>query len=78
MPEVLDVSKAMRCMLLCMLEAIEGGLCLQEVFEVLEMLEVPKVMDCVLETVESGISLGLSKFPLTNAKSASEGICTCT
>ena len=30
----------MRCMLLCMLEAVEGGLYLLEVLEVLEMLEV--------------------------------------
>jgi len=42
-----------RCVLLCMLEAVEGGFCL------LEVLEVPEVMRCMLlrmlEAVEGGI-----------------------
>ena len=55
----LDAPEAMHCALLCMLEAVEGGLYLLEVLEVLEMpemmrcvqlcmLEVPEVMRCVI------------------------------
>jgi len=40
--DVLEMPEAMRCMLLCMLEAVEGRLCL------LDVLEVPDVMCCVL------------------------------
>src|SRR5438034_430424 len=40
--EVLEAPELMRCVLLWMLEAVEGGLCL------LEMLEVPKEMRRVL------------------------------
>jgi len=39
--------EVMRCMLLCMPEAAEGGLCLRDVSEALEVLEVPAVMPCV-------------------------------
>ncbi len=46
-----------------MLEAVEGVLCL------LEVLEVPDAMCCVLlcmlEAVEDGFSFGVSKFPLS-------------
>ncbi len=41
--EALEVPKAMRRVLLYMLEAVEGGLCSLEVLEVLEM---PEVMRC--------------------------------
>ena len=45
--------EAVRCVLLCMLKAVEGGFCL------LEVLEVPEVMRCMLlrrlEAVEGGI-----------------------
>ena len=41
----------MRCMLLCILEAVEGGLCL------LEMLEVLEVIHCVLEAMMGGLRL---------------------
>src|SRR6266480_620547 len=38
---------------LCMLEAVEGGLCLPEALEVLEMLEVMRnVLLCMLEVPE--------------------------
>ena len=41
--------EAMRPRLLCMLEAVEGALCLLEVLEVLEMLEVMRyVLLCLL------------------------------
>ena len=40
--EVPEVPEVMRRALLCVLEAVEGELCL------LEMLEVPEVMHCVL------------------------------
>ena len=40
--KVLEVPEVMRCVLLCKLEAVEGGLCL------LEVLDVPEVMRCVL------------------------------
>ena len=53
--KLLEVPEVMRCVLLCMLEAVEGGLCL------LEILEAPKVMCCVLfcmlDAVEGGLSL---------------------
>src|SRR5215469_3445725 len=51
----------MCCVLLCILEAVEGGFCLPEVPEVTE------VMRCVLlcmEAVEGGLSFAVSKFPL--------------
>ena len=38
----------MRCVLLCMLEAVEGGLCMLEVLDVLEMLDMPEVMRYVV------------------------------
>ena len=52
-----DVPEVLRCVLLCMLEAVEGGLCLLEVLEevmrcvllcLLEVVEVTEVMHCVL------------------------------
>ena len=53
MSEVLEV---MRCVLLCMLEAVEGAFYLLEVLEVPEVSEVPAVTRCVrlrmLEAVE--------------------------
>jgi hypothetical protein len=53
--EALEVPEVMRCVLLYMLEAVEGELCLQE------MQEVPKVMYhvllCVLEAVDGGLCL---------------------
>ena len=39
------MQEVMRCALLCILEAAEGGLCS---LEVLEVLEVSEVMHCVL------------------------------
>ncbi len=39
---LLEVPETMRCILLSMLEAVDGGLCL------LKVLEVPEVMRCVL------------------------------
>ena len=57
----------MRCVLLCMLEVVEGELCSPEVMEVLEVfvLEALKVLDvpevarcvllCILEAVEGGV-----------------------
>ena len=51
--EALEVPEVMRCVLLCMLEAVEGGLCL------LEALEVPEVIRCLLlcmlEVAENGL-----------------------
>ena len=50
----------MRRMLLRMLEAMAGEVCLLEVFEVLKVLEVLVVMRCMLlcmlEAVEGGLS----------------------
>ena len=42
------MSEVMRCVLLCMLEAVEGGLCMLEVLDVLEMLDMPEVMRYVV------------------------------
>src|SRR5436190_685031 len=42
---LLEVLDAMRCVLLRMLEAMEGRLCL---LEILHVLEVPEVIRCVL------------------------------
>jgi hypothetical protein len=39
LPEVLEVREVMRCVLLCMLEAVEGGLCFLEASYMLEVLE---------------------------------------
>ena len=63
----LDVPKAL-C-LLCVLKAVEGGLCLLEVLEILEVLEVlemSKVMRCVLSVCWKLRSVGLqfSRPPL--------------
>jgi len=50
----LDVVEVMRCLLLCMLETVEGRLCLPElldvlyVLDVLGVMEVVEVMRCVL------------------------------
>jgi len=43
--------EVMRCMLLCMFEAVEGRLCLREVSELLEALEVTR---CMLRTLYAG------------------------
>ena len=68
------MSEVMRCVLLCMLEAMEGRLCLLEVLEALEMtrrvlLWMLEVMRCmrlrILDAVEGGLSFGVSKFPLS-------------
>jgi hypothetical protein len=51
--EMLEVPEATRCVLLFMLEAVEGGLCLLEVLDVmrrmllLKVVEMPKVIDAV-------------------------------
>ena len=42
-------------MQLCMLEAVEGELCLQEVLKVLEVMRC--VLFCMLEAVEGGLCL---------------------
>ena len=59
---LLKVLKVMRCMLLCLLEAVDDGL------QLLEMLGAPEVMCCVLlcmlETVEDGLNFEVSKFLL--------------
>src|SRR5436189_2234689 len=56
----------MDCVLVCMLDAVEGGLCLLEALEVPEVmrcvllcvLEVPEAMRCVLLCMlEAGLSL---------------------
>jgi len=61
-----EMLEGMHRVLLCMLEAVEGGLCLLEVPEVmrcvrLDMLDVLDVMRrvllCVLEAVEGGLCL---------------------
>src|SRR5947207_2219272 len=53
---VLEVREVMRCALLCILEAPEGGLRLLEAFKVLEVLEVMegvrRVVLCMLEVLE--------------------------
>jgi len=46
--EVFEVLEVIRCVLLCMLEAAEGGFCL------LEVLEVSEVMCCVRERIGTG------------------------
>jgi len=38
----------MRRVVVCMLEAVEGDLCLLDVLDVLKVLEVPEAMRCVL------------------------------
>ena len=57
----LEMLEGMRGVLLCMMEAVEGELCLLEVLEVLQVLEVLEVMRCVLlcilEAVEGGFCL---------------------
>jgi len=58
---VLEVREVMRCALLCILEAPEGGLRLLEAFKVLEVLEVMDAMRrvplCMLEAVEGEFCL---------------------
>ena len=62
--DVLDVLEMMRCVLHCLLEALEGTLCLLEVLGMLEVLEAMRCMLlCMLDTVECGLSFGVSKFP---------------
>jgi len=56
--EALEVTGVMRCVLLCMLEAVEGEFCLLEVLDVLEVMRC--MLLCTLEAVESGFSFGVS------------------
>ena len=49
--EVLEVPEVIRRTLLCMLEVVEGELCL------LEVLGVPEVIRCTLEAVEGRLCL---------------------
>ncbi len=57
---LLEVLEMMRRVLLWMLEAMAGEVCLLEVFEVLKVLDVLVVMRCILlcmlEAVEDGLS----------------------
>jgi len=56
---VLEVPEVMCCVLLCMLEALKGGICLCEVLEVMY-----SVLLCVLGAVGGWLRFGVSKFPL--------------
>jgi len=47
---LLDVPEVMRCMLLCILEAVEGELCLLTALEVLEVMR--RVRICMPEAAE--------------------------
>ena len=49
--------EVMRCVLLCIPEAVEGGLRLLEVLEVSEVLEVMRCVLRMLEAVEGGLCL---------------------
>lgn len=53
---MLEVPEVTRCMPLCMLKVVEGGLCVWEV------LEVPEVMCCVLLCLRTGGCEGLTLF----------------
>ena len=54
--EVPEVVEVMRCVLLCMLEAVEGGLCLREVLEAVEVSEAMHcVLLCIVEAVEAKV-----------------------
>jgi len=70
---LLEVPEAMRCVLLRILEAAEGRLCL------LEVLQVPEVMHCVLDTLYAlrvG-SVAVSKFPLRQFSRHGSPPCVC-
>jgi len=55
----LEMLEGMPRTLLCMLEAVEGGFCLLEVSEVLQVSEVIRcVLLCTLEAVEGGSVCG--------------------
>ena len=64
---MLVVRKSTLCMLLCMLEAVERGLCLPEVFELLEVMCC--VLLCMPEAVEGRLSfeVSLAGFSLQSA-----------
>jgi len=72
--EMLEVREMpmMRCVLLCMLEAVESRLCLLEVLtvldvlEVLEVLEVLKVMRCCCFVSAPRPTLCVIRVPPTN------------
>ena len=49
---LLEATKVMRCVLLRMLEAVEGELCLLEVLEMMEVIRCVPL--CMLEAVEVG------------------------
>jgi len=54
----LEMLEGMRRVLLCILEAVEGELCLVEVVDVLEVVEVMlRVRFCMLEAVEGALCL---------------------
>ena len=65
----MEVVEVMRCVLLCIVEVVEGAVCLLEALEVpdvmrcvlLCMLEVPEVMRhvllCMLEAADDGLCL---------------------
>jgi len=63
MLEMPEMPEVMRRVLLCMLKALEGGLCSREASEVLEVMR-PALL-CMLEAVETGLSFGVSKFLVT-------------
>src|SRR6266496_3891735 len=53
--EVSEVPEVMRGVLLCMLEAVEGGLCLLEAMEVLQVMRC--VLLCTLDAAEGRLCL---------------------
>ncbi len=56
---MLEVPEVMPCVRLCMLEAVEGVICLREVSEVLQVLEVSEAMRCVLFCMLEAVGGGL-------------------
>ena len=61
----------MRCVL-CMLEAVEGDLCLLEVPEVMRCMLL-----CMLDAVKGGLSFGVSKFPFVTVFLLQSAIAGC-
>jgi len=66
--EMLEMSEAIRCALLCMLHVVEGKLCSLEVLEVLAVLAVPDVM----QRTRHGDGGGCRTCQLINGKGVKE------
>ena len=58
-----EVLEVMRRVLLCMLDAVEGEVCLLEVLELLKVVEVLMVFRCVLLCASRNLNSLVAPYP---------------